>query len=63
MVAGGTPTAEELAALVVALTPTGEGPQPEQAPAGWAEAALLEGVGFRPFHSYVDLDRYHRSIA
>jgi hypothetical protein len=45
---GGAPTAEQLAALVVALTPTGgDAGASEPAPAipAWAAAALREGVG------------------
>jgi hypothetical protein len=62
-VAGGEPTVPQLAALALALRPTTRVPQAaDPARASWARAALLEGVGLRPFHSYVDLDRYHRSI-
>ena len=64
VVSGGEPTPEELAALTVALQPVAvETSSDEQPRASWGEAALLEGVGFRPFHSSVDLERYHRSIA
>lgn len=55
---GGTPTAEQLAALTIALS--GPAPQPDAAPArppdrpGWARAALLEGLGHRPLVSPVD---------
>jgi hypothetical protein len=48
VVGGGPVPAEHLAALVVALTPTGgDGPaDPEPpGPPAWARAALLEGVG------------------
>jgi hypothetical protein len=62
--AGGTPTPEQLAALVVALTPVAV-PEPEDevdaaglgagAPSNWAHAALLEGVGHRTFVALPDL--------
>lgn len=56
VVAGGTPTPEELAALVVALTPTGgDGPGPAPGPAPWQRAAMLEGIGGRPATSPADL--------
>jgi hypothetical protein len=45
---GGDPTAEELVAIVVALTPaTGVGSSPTDRPAvlAWTAAALTEGVG------------------
>ncbi len=67
--AGGDPTPEQLAALVVALTPVAasepaaETASGAQAAGGWREAAVLEAVGFRPFVSVDDLVRYHRSIA
>jgi hypothetical protein len=55
VVAGGEPTDEELAALLVALTPTGDGePDVELTPA-WTRAAMLEGVGVRPAASPTDL--------
>ncbi|HEX9889195.1 MAG TPA: acyl-CoA carboxylase subunit epsilon [Nitriliruptorales bacterium] len=65
IVGGGEPTPEELAALTVALVSVAaEQPVDDDiARASWERAALLEGVGFRPFASYTDLDRYHRSIA
>jgi hypothetical protein len=45
---GGEPTAEQLAALVVALTPTGGTDEPGAGRASvpaWTAAALREGVG------------------
>lgn len=69
VVAGGEPSAEELAALVVALTPVavvGDADEVSASRPGgsaWTEAGLLEGVGFRPFVSVDDLDRYHRNLA
>ncbi len=42
--AGGTPSAEEVAALVVALTPAAADPGGAATPA-WRRAALTEGVG------------------
>jgi hypothetical protein len=56
VVGGGSPTDEQLAATVVALTPVAvvdDGPAP--APA-WARAALLEGVGGRRPARPSDLD-------
>lgn len=52
VVGGGTPSPEQLAAVVVALTPVtaahveADAPTPAVAPA-WARAALLESVGER----------------
>ena len=61
---GGQPSPEELAALTIALQPVAvevdDRPDPR---ASWEQAALLEGVGFRPFNSHTELARYHRSIA
>jgi hypothetical protein len=49
VVGGGRVTAEHLAALAVALTPTvGDGADHDRQPSGppaWARAALVEGVG------------------
>lgn len=48
VVDGGRVRSEHLAAIVVALTPTGGDPAPDRRPAGppaWARAAILEGVG------------------
>jgi hypothetical protein len=56
VVGGGQPTAEELAALLVALTPVGSGDGGERASTpAWTRAALLEGVGGRPAASPADL--------
>lgn len=56
VVAGGMPTGEQLAAVVVALTPTQAAPAEQRAGTeGWARAALLEGIGARPFVSASDL--------
>ena len=57
---GGEPSAEELAAIVVALTPVvvEEGDQDggrDDVPRGWNRAALIEGVGGRPSASLPDL--------
>lgn len=55
VVAGGEPTAEEIAALVVALTPSGgHAPEPT-GPAPWLRAAMIEGVGGRPPTSPADI--------
>jgi hypothetical protein len=48
VVGGGQVPAEHLAALAVALTPTGgdgTGDPQQPGPPAWARAALLEGVG------------------
>ena len=55
VVAGGAPTPEELAALVVALTPTGGGAPARRGPVPWRRAAMLEGVGARRPTSPADL--------
>lgn len=63
---GGTPTAAELAAVIVALTPGTSSDDAEHAAtdrSAWLEASLLEGVGFRPFVSVTDVASYHRSLA
>lgn len=60
IVGGGRPSAEQLAALVVALTPTPPSPAEETAPVRedpWRRAALIEGVGGRPPTSPADLSR------
>lgn len=57
VVGGGEPTPQELAAVLVALTPTGGGGStsaPDRTPA-WTRAAMLEGVGGRPAASPADL--------
>jgi hypothetical protein len=59
VVGGGVVSADELAAVVVALTPVGGGedtPGPVGPPA-WARAALLEGVGHRTPTRPSDLQR------
>lgn len=60
--AGGEPTPQELAALVVALTPVrvsgGAGPEEPTRQEGmppWQRAALLEGCGLRAVASPSDL--------
>lgn len=61
IVGGGTPTREQLAALVVALTPVTVVEEPIAEPgdvarmSGWRRAALLEAVGSRTFSSASDL--------
>ena len=56
---GGEPSPEELAALVVALTPVVVAEvadeMPDTGPRGWRRAALIEGVGGRAPVSYPDL--------
>lgn len=55
---GGEPSPEELAALVIALTPVavdGDGPA---APPGWLRASLHEGVGARPAVAPGDVDAF-----
>ncbi len=63
---GGEVSAEELAAITVVLTASSTS-EPDvddrRQRKAWNEAALLEGVGFRPFVSVDDVERYHRSIA
>jgi hypothetical protein len=57
VVGGGEPTAEELAAVVVALTPTaGAATHLPRRPSAWRRAAMIEGVGGRPPTRPVDLD-------
>lgn len=56
MVGGGQPTPEELAALAVALMPVAvAGDRADAQPSGWLRAALLEGIGERPFCSVDEL--------
>jgi hypothetical protein len=57
VVGGGEPTAEELAAILVALTPTGGDGGDERGPTqpAWSRAAMLEGIGGRPAASPADL--------
>lgn len=55
---GGTPTSEQLAAVVIALTPVAvpdRDEAPDTVPRGWRRAALIEGVGGRPSASLPDL--------
>lgn len=58
IVGGGEPTPGQLAALVIALTPAGDGGAgaPATAPAPWRRAAVIEGVGGRPPVSPTDID-------
>lgn len=59
IVRGGTPSPEELAALVVALTPVAAPPGEDGGTterSGWLRAALREGVGQRSFVSADDVD-------
>jgi hypothetical protein len=56
VVGGGEPTAEQLAAVLVALTPTGGGDDGHVRTAAWTRAAMIEGVGGRPATSPADLD-------
>lgn len=55
LTAGGEPTPEELAALVIALTPAGAPAEDGEAEPAWVAAALQEGIGRRPFVSADDL--------
>jgi hypothetical protein len=55
VVGGGEPTAEELAALAVALTPVVVEDGAPAADPAWVRAALQEGIGRRPFVSADDL--------
>lgn len=56
VVGGGSPTAEQVAALTVALTPVAVRDVEHTAePSGWLRAALLEGVGHGPFASPAQL--------
>ena len=52
---GGAPTAEQVAALVVALTPTVVETAPV-GPAPWRRAAMLEGTGHPSVLAPADLD-------
>ena len=53
---GGEPTPEQLAAVVIALTPVADGDEgDDDVPRGWRRAALIEGVGGRPSASLPDL--------
>jgi hypothetical protein len=57
LVGGGEPTPEELAAVLVALTPVGgdDGGDGSPATPAWTRAAMLEGIGGRPAASPADL--------
>ncbi len=53
---GGELSAEDLAALTVALTPVGApAARPSPRGGGWARAAIIEGIGGRPPASLPDL--------
>lgn len=56
VVGGGEPSAEQLAALTVALTPVVVVGESTPEPSGWVRAGLLEAVGGRPFASPAELD-------
>ena len=57
IVGGGDPTPEELAAIVVALTPVAvEADGSDDRPSGWERAAVWEAVGRRNFTSADDID-------
>lgn len=58
IVHGGQPSLEELAAIVVALTPVVVVPEPDddQRISGWQRAAVWEAVGRRNFTSADDID-------
>lgn len=53
---GGEPTPEQLAAVLVTLTPAEDGDDGPARTAAWTRAALIEGVGGRPPTSPADLD-------
>ena len=58
IVGGGEPSAAELAAIVLALTPVAvETDEPsDEEPSGWQRAAIWEAVGRRNFTSADDID-------
>jgi hypothetical protein len=56
VVAGGEPTAEEFAALVVALAPVEVTEVPSSPASPWRRAALHDGVGARPATCPADVD-------
>ncbi|MDX1659481.1 MAG: acyl-CoA carboxylase epsilon subunit [Nitriliruptorales bacterium] len=59
IVSGGQPSAEELAAIVVALTPVAvdmDDTDDTERPSGWQRAAIWEAVGRRNFTSADDID-------
>ncbi len=53
---GGAVTAEQLAALTVALTPSGGNRDESTRSPAWARAARFEAIGHRPFWSAPDID-------
>jgi hypothetical protein len=58
VIGGGEPTPEELAAVLVALTPASSEDEPEPTASStpaWTRAAMLEGIGGRPAASPADL--------
>ncbi|MBW3663084.1 MAG: hypothetical protein KY469_08295 [Actinobacteria bacterium] len=56
VVGGGEPTAEQVAALAIALTPVGVPELPRSHASGWQRAALHEGVGARPVSCRADVE-------
>lgn len=55
-VEGGVPSDEEMAAIVIALTPVEGGDVDRDAgPPSWGRAAIIEGLGGRPVSSARDL--------
>lgn len=52
---GGGPSAAELAAIVVALTPVEVEETVEEGPPSWRRAAILEGLGRQPVSSAADM--------
>lgn len=55
---GGVPSEEEVAAVVIALTPVDGGDAERDAgPPPWRRAAIIEGLGGRPVSSAWDLAR------
>ncbi len=53
---GGAPSPEQLAAVIVALTPTAGDDETPARPPAWTRAAMIEGVGGRTPTSPADLD-------
>lgn len=57
-VQGGVPSEEEVAAVVIALTPVDGGDADRDAgPPSWRRAAIIEGLGGRPVSNARDLAR------
>lgn len=55
---GGVPSPEEVAAVVIALTPVDGGDADRDAgPPPWRRAAIIEGLGGRPVSKAWDLSR------